>query len=202
MERSVIHGSTESIVYDRGAGPWSPGKLSSGADRWCLHSIKWKRNDMGEEDKERTRADFNPRYFSFCSATSRYLGLGVKLFPSSRRKKEIITKTYPRHDKPDRKEWNFLIITRSKFFAILFALRSTTHRRNTLRCSLIPTGKSCKNAFPVILPREATFFPKVLKYFIAAKLSRRARQRVCTFLYSLGWNAIYWLKLYKGSEEC
>lgn len=104
MERSVIHGSTKSIVYDRGAGPWSPGKLSSGGDRWCLRGIKWKRNDTGEEDKERTRADFNPRYFSFCSATSRYLGLGVKLFSSSRRRKKTITKTYPRYDKPDREK--------------------------------------------------------------------------------------------------
>lgn len=54
MERSVIHGSTESIVYDRGGGPWSPGKLSSGADRWCLPSIKWKSNDGRGRYKERT----------------------------------------------------------------------------------------------------------------------------------------------------
>jgi len=27
MGRSVIHGSTKSIVYDRGASPWTPSKL-------------------------------------------------------------------------------------------------------------------------------------------------------------------------------
>ncbi|KYN02320.1 hypothetical protein ALC62_06869 [Cyphomyrmex costatus] len=35
MGRSVIHGSTKSIVYDRGASPWTPCKLSCGVDRCC-----------------------------------------------------------------------------------------------------------------------------------------------------------------------
>lgn len=143
MERSVIHGSTESIVYDRGGGPWSPGKLSSRADRWCLPSIKWKRRI-----KKESLADFNPRCFSFCSATSRYLGLGVKLFSRLRKKRNF---NEDNHDKPDREERNFLIITRSKFFAFL-ALR------NALRCSLTPTGKLCKNAFPYLTSRDSQFF--------------------------------------------
>ncbi|KYN17730.1 hypothetical protein ALC57_10099 [Trachymyrmex cornetzi] len=33
MGRSVIHGSTKSIVYDRSASPWTPSKLSCGVDR-------------------------------------------------------------------------------------------------------------------------------------------------------------------------
>ncbi|TGZ51130.1 Uncharacterized protein DBV15_09639 [Temnothorax longispinosus] len=35
MGRSVIHGSTKSIVYDRGAGSWTPSKLFYGVDRCC-----------------------------------------------------------------------------------------------------------------------------------------------------------------------
>ncbi|KYN39153.1 hypothetical protein ALC56_06579, partial [Trachymyrmex septentrionalis] len=36
MGRSVIHGSTKSIVYDRGASPWTPAsKLSCGVHRCC-----------------------------------------------------------------------------------------------------------------------------------------------------------------------
>lgn len=141
MGRSVIHGSTKSIVYDRGAGPWTPSKLFYGGWSMLLHSVKW--NIKVEMRIKRTRVarsreNFNSRYFSFC-ALSILLTLNFsfqKTFEKRTTPKTIATCVLINLIRQD-EAFHLNYYSFQFFFARFFLHTSSTKPCGKLKCSLI-----------------------------------------------------------------